>query len=405
MCTYHSPSCGCASIIAPSRVSRGATLQFALPRAFQYNCRRERCFRVRTIDRYILQELGVPFAQSLGALTFILMTREILRLIELLINKGVGLLPLLKTFLLLLPSFFVLTLPMGCLIASISAFSRLSSDRELTALHATGVSAWRLLPSVLLFSFAVFLMTLTLAQFAQPWTGQSLKKIALGMLRNQVSLALDEGVFNAPTDKVVMYVGERSVPEGPSGIFISDTRNSGEPRIIVARDWKVINDPLHNRLGLTLQDGTIHVNPKDPDEYQTIRFTSYDFKLDLTESLAPEPEERLSLYEIRQKIAETKGQDPRYLRLLEDYYKNVAFPVSTILFGLIGMPLGNVVKRSGRAGGFAVGILVIVSFYVLSVMGDFWVSARVLSPFAAAWFPDAVFALVIVWLFHRRMHP
>ncbi len=358
---------------------------------------------MRTIDRYILQELGVPFAQSLGALTFILMTREILRLIELLINKGVGLLPLLKTFLLLLPSFFVLTLPMGCLIASISAFSRLSSDRELTAMHATGVSAWRLLPSVLLFSFAVFLMTLTLAQFAQPWTGQSLKKMALGMLRDQVSLALDEGVFNTPTDKVVMYVGERSVPGGPSGIFISDTRTSGEPRIIVARNWKIINDPLHNRLGLTLQDGTIHVNPKDLDQYQTIRFTTYEFKLDLSESLAPEPEGRLSLYEIRQKIAETKGQDPRYLRLLEDYYKNVAFPVSTILFGLIGMPLGIVMKRSGRAGGFAVGILVIVLFYVLSVIGDFWVSARVLSPFAAAWFPDAVFVLVIVWLFHRRL--
>jgi len=358
---------------------------------------------VQTIDRYILQELGMPFAQSLGALTFILMTREILRLVELLINKGVGLLPLLKTFLLLLPSFFVLTLPMGCLIASISAFSRLSSDRELTALHATGVSAWRLLPSVLLFSLAVFLMTLTLAQFAQPWTGQSLKKMALVMLRDQLSLALDEGVFNTPTNKVVMYIGERSLPDGPSGIFISDTRTSGEPRLIVARDWTLINDPLHNRLGLTLQDGTIYVNPKAPGQYQTIRFTTYDFKLDLTESLAPEPEERPSLFEIRQKIAESQGQDPRYLRLLEDHYKNLSFPVSTILFGLIGMPLGMVVKRSGRAGGFAVGILVIVLFYVLSVMGDFWVSARVLSPFAAAWFPDAAFALVIVWLFHRRM--
>jgi len=201
---------------------------------------------VQTIDRYILQELGMPFAQSLGALTFILMTREILRLVELLINKGVGLLPLLKTFLLLLPSFFVLTLPMGCLIASISAFSRLSSDRELTALHATGVSPWRLFPSVLLFSLAVFLMTLTLAQFAQPWTGQSLKKMALVMLRDQLSLALDEGVFNTPTNKVVMYIGERSLPDGPSGIFISDTRTSGEPRLIVARDWTVINDPLHN---------------------------------------------------------------------------------------------------------------------------------------------------------------
>jgi len=145
------------------------------------------------------------------------------------------------------------------------------------------------------------------------------------------------------------------------------------------------------------------VNPKAPGQYQTIRFTTYDFKLDLTESLAPEPEERPSLFEIRQKIAESQGQDPRYLRLLEDHYKNLSFPVSTILFGLLGMPLGMVVKRSGRAGGFAVGILVIVLFYVLSVMGDFWVSARILSPFAAAWFPDIAFALGIVWLFHRRM--
>src|SRR5437870_12188933 len=107
------------------------------------------------------------------------MTREILRLIELLINKGVGLLPLLKTFLLLLPSFFVLTLPMGCLIASISAFSRLSSDRELTALHATGVSPWRLFPSVLLFSLAVFLMTLSLPLLSVPCPGQSLLHLAL----------------------------------------------------------------------------------------------------------------------------------------------------------------------------------------------------------------------------------
>src|SRR5713226_5745607 len=228
---------------SPSRVSRGwqgdlhctLSLSITMPRGPQY--------LVRTIDRYILQELGMPFAQSLGALTFILLTREILRLVELLINKGVGLVPLLKTFILLLPSFFVLTLPMACLIASISAFSRLSSDRELTAMQATGVSIGRLLRPVLLFSTAVFLVTLYLAQFAQPWTGQSLKKLALIMLRDQVSLAFDEGVFNTPTEKVVMYVGERSLPGGPHGVFISDTRIKEEPRIIVARDWSVINDP------------------------------------------------------------------------------------------------------------------------------------------------------------------
>jgi lipopolysaccharide export system permease protein len=357
---------------------------------------------MRTIDRYLLQELGTPFSLSLGALTFILLTREILRLVELLINKGVGLVPLLKTFLLLLPSFFVLTLPMACLVASISAFSRLSSDRELMALHATGISLGRLLRPVLMFSGTIFAVTVLLAQFAQPWSGQSLKKLALAMLRDQVSLALDEGVFNTPTDNVVLYIGEQSLPGEPRGVFISDTRIKGEPRIIVARDWAVINDPLHNRVGMTLHNGTIHVNPKDPMQYRMIRFSTYDFKMDLAESLAPLAEERPSIFEIRYKIAESQGQDPRYLRLLEEQYKDLAFPVATLLFGFIGVPLGIVVKRSGRAGGFAVGILFILFFYVLNVIGDFWVSQLVMSPFAAAWFPNLVFGLVALFLFQRR---
>jgi lipopolysaccharide export system permease protein len=360
---------------------------------------------VRTIDRYILQELGMPFALSLGVLTFILMTREILRLVELLINKGVGLIPLLHTFFSLLPYFFVLTLPMACLIASISAFSRLSSDRELTAMQATGVSLGRLVQPVLLFSTAVFLATLYLSQFAQPWTGQSFKKTALILLRDQVSLAFDEGVFNTPTEKVVMYIGERSLPGGPYGVFISDARIKEEPRIIVARDWSVINDPLHNRVGMALRDGTIHVNPKDPREYRMIMFTHYDFKLNLSESLAPTPEARLSLFEIRAKIAETNGEDPRYLRMLQDHYKNLAVPASTLLFGLVGMPLGIVVKRSGRAGGFAVGILLIVLFYVLSGVAESWVTTRMMNPFVAAWFPNAVFGLATLWFFYRRMRP
>jgi lipopolysaccharide export system permease protein len=319
-----------------------------------------------------------------------------------LINKGIGFAPLLKTFTLLLPSFFVLTLPMACLIASISAFSRLSSDRELTALQATGVSLGRLLRPVWLFSLGVFAVTVFLAQFAQPWTGQSVKKSALVLLRNQVSLALDEGVFNTPTDNVVMFIGERSLPGGPRGIFISDTRPRSEPRIYVASDWRIINDPLHNRVGMTLQNGTIHVNPKDPRQYRMIKFTTYDFKLDLSESLAQAEEGRPSIFEIRYRLFQSQGQNPQYLRLLEDEYRNVAFPTATLLFGLVGVPLGIVAKRSGRAGGFAVGILIILCYYVLNVVGDFSVSKLLMPPFAAAWFPNVVLGLVAVLLFRRR---
>jgi lipopolysaccharide export system permease protein len=357
---------------------------------------------LRILDRYLLHELGVPFALSLGILTFILLTREILRLVELLINKGVGFLPLLKTFSLLLPSFFVLTLPIACLIASISAFSRLSSDRELTAMHASGIATGRLLRPMFLFVVPILAVTLFLAQYAQPWSGPSVKKSALLMLRGDVSLSLDEGVFNTPTANVVMYVGDSDADGGSPGVFISDTRTKDEPRIIVAREWALINDPLHSRIGMKLRDGAIHIRPKDPSQYQMLRFSSYDFTIELGDSLAPLMEQRPSIFEIRYQLSQSGGKDPKYRKLLEEEYKNFAFPFATVVFGLIGMPLGIVAKRSGKAGGFALGILIVLSFYLLNVMADFWVSRRLMTPFLGAWFPNMIFAAIVILLFRRR---
>ena len=62
------------------------------------------------LDRYIFRELLSPFLISLGALCFVMLTKELLRLVELLVSKGVAFLSVLKVFAHLLPSFLVLTL-------------------------------------------------------------------------------------------------------------------------------------------------------------------------------------------------------------------------------------------------------------------------------------------------------
>ena len=108
------------------------------------------------LDRYIFTELLSPFGLSLGALCFVMLTRELLRLVELLVSKGVGLWAVLKVFATLLPSFLVLTLPIAGIIASITAFGRLSFDKELVAMRAAGLSLFRLTQPVLLFAISVF---------------------------------------------------------------------------------------------------------------------------------------------------------------------------------------------------------------------------------------------------------
>src|SRR5215475_12261838 len=354
------------------------------------------------IDRYIFSEIFSPFGLSLGVLCFVMLTKELLRLVELLVTKGVGLLAVIKVFAHLLPSFLVLTLPIAGLIASITAFGRLSFDKELVAMRAAGLSLVRLSRPVLLFAMMVFTMTLLLAQWGQPWSSLNLKKVALNLLRDQLVLALERGTFNEPIPRLVVFVTDTDTenPGTAPGIFISDERNAEDPRIIVAAQYQVLMEPSNNQVALRLQNGVIHSRPDQADQNQQTSFSSYDLKLSLNQSGYSTTEERPSYESIVARLNQSGWRDPAALRRLIEYYKDLAFPTASLIFCILGVPVGIVSKRSGRIGGFAVGVLVVIIYYMLNVACEFLVTTTVIPPFAGAWGPNAVFILVTLWWFY-----
>ena len=155
-----------------------------------------------TLDRYVLSELGLPFSLAIGGLLFVLMTREMTRVTELLVMHGVSALVVLKLVVYILPSFMILTLPIATLIASTCAFSRFASDHELVAMQASGIGFRRLLIPVGIFSIGIYAVAFALSFWAQPWSGASLKTLALSMIQEQLTLPLAAGVFNDPVDGI-----------------------------------------------------------------------------------------------------------------------------------------------------------------------------------------------------------
>ena len=355
----------------------------------------------KLLDRYIFTELLSPFTMSLSILVFIMVTKESLRLVELLVSKGVGFWPVLKVFAHLLPSFLVLTLPVAGIIASITAFGRLSLDKELVAMRAAGLSLLRLARPVMLFAALVFCLTVWLAQWGQPWSSVNLKKVALNLLRDQLVLALDRGSFAEPIPKMTIYVSEKG-DESSGGIFISDERNAEDPRIIVAQGYKVLIDNSTDQVALRLRDGVIHSRPDEIDQYQLASFSNYDLKLSLALSTYTATEERPSYQQLVDRLNQSQWRDPAALRRLIEYYKDMAFPTASLILCMLGVPVGIVSKRSGRIGGFAVGVAVIIAYYVMNVACEFLVTATVIPPFAGAWGPNIVF-LIITLLWFARM--
>ncbi len=354
------------------------------------------------LDRYIFTELLPPFSISLGALCFVMLTKEMLRLVELLVSQGVGLMAVLKVILYLMPSFLVLALPIAGVIASITAFSRLSYDRELDAMRAAGLSLLRLSRPVFVFSCLVFGATLALSQYGQPWSNISLKHLALTVLRDQLTLALEKGVFNEPVSKMVVYVAD-SQDEGQdsSGIFISDERDPERSLLILAAAYRVVNDPEHNQVLLRLRSGSIHTKTADVSQYQQSLFSVYHFPVPTDPNLYRASQERPSREAIRERLEQSNWEDTDALRRLVESYKDLAFPTAALLLGMLGVPVGIAYKRSGRVGGFASGVVIIVSFYLFNILCDFFVVKRLLWPVAGAWLPNVTALAVTIWLFHR----
>jgi lipopolysaccharide export system permease protein len=329
-----------------------------------------------------------------------MLTRELLRLVELLVSKGVGIVAVLQVFVHLMPSFLVLTLPIAGIIASITAFGRLSFDKELVAMQTAGLSLMRLARPVLLFALLVFGLTLWLAQWGQPWSSTNLKKVALNLLRDQLVLALDRGTFNEPIPKMMIYVPDGSPEQATTGIFVSDERNADNPRIIVAQQYEVIMDASTDQVALRLQHGAIHSRPSQADQYEYASFASYDLKFPLNQSGYSATEERPSYDAIIAQLAQSQWRDPSALRRLMEYYKDLAFPTASLVFCLLGVPVGIASKRSGRIGGFAVGVLVVIVYYMLNIGCEFLVATATLPPFAGAWIPNGIFSLTtVVWFY------
>jgi lipopolysaccharide export system permease protein len=190
-------------------------------------------------------------------------------------------------------------------------------------------------------------------------------------------------------------------PEQPTtGIFVSDERNADTPRVIVAQQYEVLMDPSANQVALRLQHGVIHSRPKQTDQYDYVSFASYDLKLPLDQSGYSAPDERPSYDDIIAQLTQSQWRDPAALRRLMEYYKDLAFPTASLVFCLLGIPVGIASKRSGRIGGFAVGVLVIIVYYMLNIACEFLVMTASLPPLAGAWMPNGMFLLItVVWFY------
>jgi lipopolysaccharide export system permease protein len=81
--------------------------------------------------------------------------------------------------------------------------------------------------------------------------------------------------------------------------------------------------------------------------------------------------------------------------------KRFSFPFSCLAFALIGVPLGVTAHRRETSIGFAVGLIVAVTYFLFVIIGDTLRSNPKVHPELLVWFPNVLFLILGAFLFRR----
>ena len=358
---------------------------------------------MRTLNRYLLKEITVPFILSLIIFTFVLLLDRMMQLIELVVGRGVHISDIGMLIVYIIPSFLTLTIPMSFLLALLLAFGRLSSDGEVTAMKASGVSLYQMLIPVTVLSILAYIMTFYLFLFALPWGNQSFRVKVFDIASARASTAIKEGVFNDDFEGIVLYVEKfENAGERMQGIMIYDQREK-EEYTIFARDGSILSDPEAMTVTMYLKNREIHKVGKRLS-YDRVAFSTYDMRLNFKGPASGKKGEvskgdrEMTLTELRKRVAELKARGENHGPYDVEIYKKFAIPFACIVFGLIGAPLGIQSKRSGRAWGFSLSLAIFLVYYISLTGGESLGDRGVIPPLLAIWGANIIFFFLGVYL-------
>ncbi len=359
----------------------------------------------KILDRYILREMLTAFTLGLVTFTFVLLLNKILRLVELIVNKGVPTSVVLQLFLYILPYSLVVTIPMATLLACLASYGRMAADNEIVILKVTGLSLYRLIVPALAFGIAAYLVTTYITVSLLPFSNRAFKTLVYQITRLRATVGLQEGIFNTDFPGLTIYVNKLQEDTGTlQGVFIVDRRDAREYRVVIAREGQLFSDPERYLILLKLKDGTTHVAPPDsPGRYRVMGFAAQDMRLEIDSALFDPAdrqlgEQELTIPELRQRSARLRAEGKNFRPPLVEIHKKIAIPVACVLFGLVGPVLGMRVRRGGRAASLVISITFALGYYVLIVAGEGLGTRGRLPPALAMWLPNLILALVGAYL-------
>jgi len=371
---------------------------------------------VRVLERYLLRTFLVSFALTLAVFTFVMCLGAVVKAIDLL-SRGVSGWFILKIFFYNIPFLLTFSIPMSVLTTALLMFGRLSSDNEINAMKASGLSLWQIITPVVLASVALSALCIFINGSISPkshWAQRSVL-VQLGVT-DPLSL-LEEGRFVRDIPGWMIYVGKKSRNQAED-IHIYELGPHGATRSIRAKHGTFTIDKETKKLLVTLYDARgEEPDPNNPANLTATRVMpaqTTTFPIDLSAVMQRGTVRKkgadMTFPELLHTLSEEShgllGADPQEIarnrmNLVVDANTRLALALSCFAFTLLGIPLGMKSHRKETSIGFAISIVLVFFFYFFIIIADSLVAHPALRPDLIVWIPVVLSEAIGFWLLKR----
>ena len=383
---------------------------------------------MRLVDIYILKRVSWPLIASIAIAMSGLLMERLIRLLDLFANRGGPFSLIMKMLGYLVPHYLAVAIPAAFFVGILYASLRLSSDSELDALRATGMSLGRILLPIASMACVLTVICAILLGFLQPYTRYAYRALVYLITETSWNSAIERGAFfNGFGGKTILIGDIAAGGHQLSQIFIkeaddkagsdnADANNASQPNppvtqpksttthtIITAQTGDLTNDPHDFSVVLKMTNGyRVEIND-DGSTSRSIKFDQSDLPL---EAVSPTPfrqrgdkESEMTFVELLKSYHGHKSSDVPDELLAEINYR-VVRSLSVLFLPFLALPLGLSSRRSPRNIRLLAGIIFLITYFQVLEFGDNLVQHGKLSSFIALWLPFVLFACPSLWLFH-----
>jgi len=357
---------------------------------------------LRVLERYLLRDFFVTCLLTLAVVTFVMCLGAVVKAMDLL-ARGVSGVFILKIFSYNIPFLLSFSIPISVLTTVLLLFGRLSSDGELNAMKACGLSLWQIVTPLVLAAVCLSVLCLYLNGTLAPQSHWAQRRVLVDLGMTEPENLLEEGRFVRDFPGLMVYVAKRERKK-VTDVIVYEMGARGVKRSVRARYGYLTTDLDKKQLRVDLHDVRIEVpdedHPMDLTRSRDIRAEHYPVTLDLSNFLNRGQVRKkgadMAYGELMEAVRDIRGAfpgvDPQDLArmrmgLVVDANTRLALALSCFAFTLLGIPLGIKSHRRETSIGFGIAILIVFFFYFFIIIADSLVRHPELRPDLIVWIP------------------